>query len=277
MATSTLAKRVLTAGILIPIVVAAIIFLPTEYLAVCMAIIALLGGYEWSGLGGITAIPKKLVFVLAVAICLAGAYVLISYPWFTDWVFVLATIWWFAVTFVLFSFKQIDRAAPGIGLWRLLIGFVVLIPLWAALVLIHRSGESGPFIMLFLLVLIWIADSGAYFAGRRWGKIKLAPAISPKKTWEGVYGAVLGALICGVFLAWYQHDDAGSLWMVPVCIVTVLMSVVGDLFESILKRMMDMKDSGNLLPGHGGVLDRIDSLTAAAPVFVFGLQVTTGF
>ena len=132
-------------------------------------------------------------------------------------------------------------------------------------------------LLLFLLVLIWIADSGAYFAGSRWGKRKLAPAISPGKSWEGVYGALLGALLCGVLLAWYYQDSAGAVWLIPVCILTVIMSVVGDLFESVLKRKMGMKDSGTLLPGHGGVLDRIDSLTAAAPVFMLGLQLSIGF
>ncbi len=277
MATSTLAKRILTASILIPLVAAAILFLPTEYLAICLAIIALLGGYEWSSLGGVTTISAKIGFVLVLAACMAGTYWLISYPWVTFWIFVLAAIWWFAVTIVLFSYKQIERVGPGVGIGRLLICFIVLIPLWAALLVMHRSGEDGPLIMLFLLVMIWIADSGAYFAGHRWGKTKLAPIISPGKTREGVYGALFGALICGISLAWYEQDMAGAIWLIPVCIVTVIMSVVGDLFESALKRRMDVKDSGNLLPGHGGVLDRIDSLTAAAPVFLLGLQLTTGF
>jgi phosphatidate cytidylyltransferase len=145
-----------------------------------------------------------------------------------------------------------------------------------AILALHQNGEEGPLLLLFLLVLIWVADSGAYFAGHRWGKRKLAPVISPGKSWEGVYGALVGASLCGAVLAWYQQDEAGALWLIPVSVVTVAISVVGDLFESILKRRMDMKDSGNLLPGHGGMLDRIDSLTAAAPVFALGLQLTIG-
>jgi len=276
MAMSTLAKRVITAGTLIPAVVAAILFLDTEYLAILLALIALMAGLEWTGLAGVNSAPAKILFLLLLAICLAGTYELLSYPWFTDWVFLLAAIWWFGVTIVLFRYKHIDRSAPGVGVGRLLICFIALIPMWAALLLMHRSGDNGPLIMLFSLVLIWIADSGAYFAGHRWGKTKLAPVISPGKSWEGVYGALVGAFICGVLLAWYQQDMPGSIWLIPVCVVTVLMSVVGDLFESTLKRKMDMKDSGSILPGHGGVLDRIDSLTAAAPIFAFGLQLTTG-
>ncbi len=277
MATSTLAKRILTAGILIPGVIAAILLLETEYLAVCLAVIALLAGLEWTSLAGITSASYKILFMLIFALSLAGTYELIAYSWFTDWLFIIASIWWFAATFILFSYKQIKKAGAGIGVGRLLLCFIVINPLWAALLVMHQHGDDGPQVMLFLLVLIWIADSGAYFAGHRWGKTKLAPVISPGKSWEGVYGALVGALVCGVSLAWYQQDVPGSLWLIPLCVLTVLMSVVGDLYESSLKRSMDMKDSGNLLPGHGGVLDRIDSLTAAAPVFLFGLQVAVGF
>ncbi len=126
--------------------------------------------------------------------------------------------------------------------------------------------------MLFLLVLIWIADSGAYFAGRRWGRVKLAPAVSPGKTREGVYGALAGAMLCALALAWMRPEIGAALVTIPLCLLTCLVSVAGDLFESLIKRQAGVKDSGTLLPGHGGVLDRIDSLTAAAPVFVFGLM-----
>jgi phosphatidate cytidylyltransferase len=273
---STLAKRVITAGILIPIVVTAILFLETEQLAIGIAAIALLAGLEWTALVGINNATGKALFLTLLAASLYGTYGLISYAWFTDWIFVFAAVWWLGITITLFSYEQIDRAAQGVGVLQALICFVVLIPLWVALLVMHNSGEDGPLIVLFLLVLIWVADSGAYFSGLRWGKTKLAPVISPKKTWEGVYGALFGALICGDLLMWYQQSEAGALWLMLVCVVTVSMSIVGDLFESVLKRRMDMKDSGNLLPGHGGVLDRIDSLIAAAPVFTLGLQLTTG-
>ncbi len=274
---STLAKRVITAGILIPIVVLAILFLKTEQLAIGIAAIALLAGLEWAALAGINNYTGKIVFLTALAAALYWSYGLISYAWFTDWVLVFAAIWWLIITLVLFSYKQINKAASGVGVLTALICYLVLIPLWVALLLVHGGGDDGPFIVLFLLVLIWIADSAAYFSGMRWGKRKLAPVISPKKTWEGVYGALFGALVCGALLAWYQQSETDAfLWLLPVCIITVAMSIVGDLFESVLKRRMDMKDSGNLLPGHGGVLDRIDSLIAAAPVFALGLQLTTG-
>lgn len=273
---STLVKRVLTAGILIPSVIAAVLFLPPIYLALCFAVIALLAGWEWTNLSGISSNSSKVVFILVLAVGLWGTHELLPQAWIMDWFFQISAVWWFAVTFALTRYTRIEPASPGPDLLRIVMGFVVIIPLWASLVVLHGSGEDGPLTVLFLLILIWVADSGAYFAGRRWGKRKLAPVISPGKTWEGIYGAVGGALICGILLAWYRSDVEGALWLVPVCVLTVLMSVVGDLFESLLKRRVAMKDSGNLLPGHGGVLDRIDSLTAAAPIFLLGLQFTTG-
>ncbi len=276
MGASTLVKRVATAGILIPSVIAAVLLLPTTYLALGLALVAVLGGWEWTNLSGISGFNPKLLFILVLALGLWGTYGLLGQVWFVEWFLYISLPWWFGVTFALTRYRRVEPATSGIDLLRTAMGFVVLIPLWASLVVLHGSGEDGPQIVLFLMILIWVADSGAYFAGRRWGKNKLAPVISPGKTWEGVYGAVAGALICGVLLAWYRSEVDGALLLVPVCVLTVLMSVVGDLFESLLKRRVDMKDSGNLLPGHGGVLDRIDSLTAAAPIFLLGLQFTTG-
>jgi phosphatidate cytidylyltransferase len=146
---------------------------------------------------------------------------------------------------------------------------VILVALWVALM--GLRGDFGPGYVLFLLLLIWVADIGAYFAGRHWGQRKLAPVISPGKTWEGVWGAtaaalafaLLGAAVLGIGTRWP--------WFVAICMVTVGFSIIGDLFESMIKRQRGVKDSGSLLPGHGGVLDRIDSLTAAAPVFLLGL------
>jgi len=146
----------------------------------------------------------------------------------------------------------------------------VLVPAWASLVVIHGVDPQGPRLLLFLMVLIWVADSFAYFAGRRWGRTKLAPVISPGKTREGVYGALAGAVLCGGGLVWLM-PQGNPLLLILFCLLIVLVSVVGDLFESLMKRQAGVKDSGSLLPGHGGMLDRIDSLTAAAPLFLLGL------
>jgi len=148
---------------------------------------------------------------------------------------------------------------------------MVLFPPWFSLLAIHRLPEDGPLLVLFIMVLIWVADTGAYFSGRRFGRVKLAPHISPGKTREGVYGALLGAVLCGLLLYQLRPQTGALALLILFCLLLALVSVVGDLFESLLKRQAGLKDSGQLLPGHGGMLDRIDSLTAAAPVYLLGL------
>jgi phosphatidate cytidylyltransferase len=148
----------------------------------------------------------------------------------------------------------------------------VLLGPWLALVHLHAAAPRGPELVLFLLLLIWTADVAAFFAGRRWGQAKLTPAVSPGKTRVGVYGALLGAALAALALAWWLRlVPALTAAAVAICVATAFVSVVGDLFESLVKRRRGVKDSGRLLPGHGGILDRIDSLTAAAPMFTLGI------
>ncbi|HIE53868.1 MAG TPA: phosphatidate cytidylyltransferase, partial [Chromatiaceae bacterium] len=156
---------------------------------------------------------------------------------------------------------------------RLLAGMLFLAGPWLALARLHAVPEVGPGLMMFLLVLVWIADSAAYFSGRALGRHKLAPAISPGKTVEGALGALASAVIPAAFLVWAGWVQAPAWMLVLLCIFTVGVSIGGDLWESVLKRERGVKDSGNLLPGHGGVLDRIDSQIAASPFFVAGLVV----
>ncbi|MGB4876542.1 MAG: phosphatidate cytidylyltransferase, partial [Candidatus Competibacter sp.] len=140
---------------------------------------------------------------------------------------------------------------------------------WAALMALRA--DYGPRSVVFLLLLVWAADIGAYFAGRRWGRRKLAPAISPGKTWEGALGGGLATLVLALVGAAFLKVGASGFGFVAVCLITMGFSIAGDLFESMMKRQSGLKDSGSLLPGHGGVLDRVDSLSAAAPVFLLGL------
>jgi phosphatidate cytidylyltransferase len=151
---------------------------------------------------------------------------------------------------------------------KILMGFLVLIPCWAALNYL-RSLHDGIYTLLFLFALIWGADSAAYFVGRKWGKHKLAPQVSPGKSWQGLCGALVCALFIAAIAGWLSETPIQLWWRgAVIAVVTVLFSVMGDLFESMIKRQAGVKDSGQLLPGHGGLLDRIDSLTAAAPIFV---------
>ncbi len=267
-----LAQRVLTAALLVPLVVGGVLYLSTFWVALFFAAVIMLAALEWARLAKISAPLWKGLFLLLTAAALGVAALMISNPVFNYWLLATASVGWLFGAVFLFKIKKIERMpSKPHPLWAAA-GLLVLLPCWTALVALHRQGEDGPVLMLFVLVLIWVSDSSAYFAGRRWGQVKLAPVISPGKTREGVYGALAGAAICGVALAWIKPDIGGVLVAVPLCLLTCLASVEGDLFESFAKRQADVKDSGNLLPGHGGVLDRIDSVTAAAPIFMFGLM-----
>ena len=270
-----LLQRLITALILIPLVIAGVLYLPTTSLAAIFALIVLLAAREWTSLAGLEQFTHKFVFFAAVTAGIAGSYWLIQRVEMAWLLFAASTLWWIVTTIILIRYRP-QQPLFGGALTKSLLGVFVLVPAWAALVMIHGYGEKGPMLLLFSLTLTWVADSGAYFAGRRWGRVKLAPAISPGKTREGVYGALAGSVLWGLLLAWYAPELGPLPILVIFCLLVCVISVIGDLFESLLKRQAGIKDSGNLLPGHGGVLDRIDSMTAVAPVFAFGLLLLGG-
>jgi phosphatidate cytidylyltransferase len=171
-------------------------------------------------------------------------------------------VWWFAA--LIWAFFYPTPITRPVG-W--ICGALVLVPAYVALVSLY---SLRPSVLLFALVIIWAADIGAYFAGKSFGRIKLAPRISPGKTWEGVIGGLAAVVLVGVAvrLYWLEIDVAV---IIPFCLAVATLSVVGDLTVSMFKRSAGLKDSGRVFPGHGGVLDRIDSVTAAAPLFALGI------
>jgi phosphatidate cytidylyltransferase len=176
----------------------------------------------------------------------------------------ISAAFWILVVPLWFRFKW---TLAGNDFFGYLLGALVILPTWAAMVALHAV---GTWLLLAAMALVWVADISAYFAGRAFGKHKLAPTISPGKTWEGVAGAVVGVLIYGGAVLTFS-PLAGKLPLAqPVLILLLVLltavSVMGDLFESLLKRQAGIKDSSNLLPGHGGVLDRIDALTSTLPL-----------
>lgn len=264
-----LLTRVLTALVLMPLMLAAIFLLPAPLFALVMAFMVVLGAWEWSDLVAFK--RGRLPYVLFVALALLALYrlpqALVPMLW-------LSAAWW------LLAFVLIRYYPRGLPLWqsrpvRALMGLLVLLPMWLALLQL-RAHDLGPWLVLLLMLFVWSADIGAYFSGRRWGNAKLAPNVSPGKTWAGVIGAVVAALLLALlsgswFADQYQWNPASWLLWGVGTVLWVWVSVVGDLFESMLKRFRGIKDSSQLLPGHGGVLDRIDSLTAAAPLFLLWL------
>ena len=262
-----LKQRVITASVLALIALWVVLKLPAAGFGAALLAVVLLGAWEWADLAGLTQPRGRLLYgglVLALILAiwpLVGRPTVVAglmIPVFAAWCGVLVWLWRYAGQ----PERQDRPLMVGVA------GVVALAAAWLALMGL-RDG-LGPAYVLFLLMLIWVADIGAYFAGRRWGRRKLALAISPGKTWEGVWGAMVAALVFALIGAVVL--DVGSRWagFVAVCLATVGFSIVGDLFESMMKRQRGVKDSGSLLPGHGGVLDRLDSLIAAAPVFLLG-------
>lgn len=278
-----LRDRLLTAAVLIPFIVWTVLVLPTRLFAAVYAFVVVLGAWEWAGLMGIFSRYGRVGYVVLLTTILVACVWLISFPAGMYLVLVVSAVWWIVALFLIRQFGAESGAdatnsmQPGLRhfhpKWLLgILGILVLVPPWLSLIVIHGSALSGGPLVLMFLVLIWGADSGAYFAGRQWGKSRLAPLVSPGKTWEGVYGALaIAALVSIASGFWLELEWQMQVTLVLLSFVTVLFSIVGDLFESMVKRLAGVKDSGQLIPGHGGVLDRIDSITAAAPVFALGL------
>jgi len=258
--------RILSSLVLIPLVVWAIIAWPLPALAIFLGVFTLAGGWEWTRLAGIQSGLARGGYLAL----LAGSAIYIwFYPQWVRPLLAVAASFWTWVLIELVSYRSVTGGflATFPGKW--LGGFLVLLPAWIA-PLALRQFPQGEWFLLYLMALVWGADTGAYAAGHRFGRHKLATNISPGKTWEGVGGGLLVVLILSLLtgvLGWKFHGIELAIWIL-LALLTGLISVVGDLYESRIKRAAGVKDSGVLIPGHGGVLDRIDAFTAAAPVFV---------
>lgn len=263
-----LKQRVITALVLTAGIFACVLLLPTPWLAFVFALVTLLAAWEWADLISLPGMAWKIMYVVLVAVQLVAVWAWVR-PEYAHAVFLVAVLWWAGVVVMLAAYEPGWLTTAWLQ-WLLgLSGFVVLAPAWLSLALLH---EHHPAMLVFLLVLVGVSDIAAYFAGRRFGKRKLAPSLSPGKSREGLWSALLASLVLtvpGMYLL--GLDKALWIYFVFLSLLTVLVAVVGDLYESLLKRRAGVKDSGTILPGHGGVLDRIDSLTAAAPGFMFGI------
>jgi phosphatidate cytidylyltransferase len=273
-----LLTRVLTAAAIMPVVLGMLFLAPPAWWALFMLVIALLACWEWSRMCGLTAVGQGTYLAASGAI---GAFLWLLYLRVVPGNFaamaltgfIIATVFW--VGGVPLWLAQRLRPSPSTCAAA---GWIVAWPAWLAFVVLR---DTSPWLLLAVAALVWVADIAAYFAGKRFGRHKLAPAVSPGKTWEGVAGALVGVMIYGAALAWIANvhatpitslfDDGAAVPVVLAMLALTGVSVVGDLFESWMKRGAGLKDSSHLLPGHGGILDRIDALTSTLPVAALAL------
>ena len=260
----SLRKRVLTAVVLAAALLVILLWLPPWATVVAVTAMLLAGAWEWSGFLRLSTAARRLLYVALVALLLPLAWIVSADTANRDLILVAAVLWWLtALLWIAFAPRRVTPWAAGVA------GILALVPAWLALVWLRYAPPPHGQWVLFALILVWVADIGAFFFGRRYGRVRLAPEVSPGKTWEGVFGGMaLSALVALGGSAWFHVPLAVFM---PLCLATVAFSVVGDLTESLLKRFAGMKDSGTVFPGHGGVMDRVDSLTAAAPVLLLGL------
>jgi phosphatidate cytidylyltransferase len=262
-----LKTRVITGCILGVLLLSGLFLLPPRWTVLAFGAVFTLGAWEWAGFGGLRAPFARGLYTLALAVVLLGAWL-----WSGDRsnliiLFALAAAWW-VVAFLWLAWAP-ARHQPAL---TVLCGLPVLVPAFVALGRMQISTQGfarGPVIVLWLVLMVCAADIGAYFAGRRFGRHKLAPRVSPGKTWEGAAGG-LGAV---ALVSWVGacHFDLPVLPVIAFGAAIAVFSIIGDLTESMYKRAAGLKDSGGILPGHGGLLDRLDSVTAAAPLYALGL------
>lgn len=273
-------QRIITALFLAPLAIAGIFLLPLKFFMLFTAAIFLLGSKEWGSFvnpkGSSSSILYIFGFVLAITLMLLPVDLLWNVKGINPIIengLIVAAIWWFISFLLVSSYPKSASFWAGNKTIKALFGLLTLIPFfWSMVVLrsvnIHHDFYYGSALLMFVFCLVWAADTGAYFCGKRFGKHKLAPNVSPGKTIEGFIGGVVSSMIVafvGSVLLDIPSEKMGLFFM--AAIITTVVSALGDLSESIFKREANLKDSGNLLPGHGGILDRIDSLTAAVPIF----------
>ena len=261
-----LRKRISTAIVLGASFLAIVLLLPGVATLIVLTLLILAGAWEWSAFLKLRSAGARALYVALIAAMLWLVWLATASPEGREIVLAATVVWWvIALVWIAFAPQRVTPLLAGLA------GLLALVPAWLALVRLRFDLTNGAQWMLFTFLLVIAADIGAFFAGRQFGRLRLAPAVSPGKTWEGVLGGVAGGgilALCGS--AWF---GVPAYAFVPLCLAVVGFSIIGDLTESLLKRFAGLKDSGTLFPGHGGVMDRIDSVTGAAPVLLFGLTV----
>ena len=273
-------QRIITALILAPLVILGIFQLPLIGFIIALTAITLLGFWEWTQFTHnrsrlVALIPALIITGLSFFVIPSDPESLNQFSTSHYAILAFGSMWWIIASGLVVTYPKSTCCWQNNNLLRHMFGFLTLLPfLWAVIFLRATDITVDPYhgakLVLYVCFLVWAADSGAYFAGKSLGKHKMAPKVSPNKTIEGLIGGLFAALLVGYFFAdWFNIHFSSTVNMIVITSVTVVISVLGDLAESMFKRVSGIKDSSNIIPGHGGILDRIDSLTAAFPVFAF--------
>jgi phosphatidate cytidylyltransferase len=273
--------RLLAALIMAPVAIAAILLLSTPWIVALAAVVFLAGLWEWFELAEIEdTLARTVLLVAHLALMVAIVWASRSASGYSYVLFQLASVigvvWWLLALLWLRHYEFASNHETWARFFKLAAGALAVIPAWCALAWIHATEPNGHVWLFTALAIVWAADSAAYFVGRHFGGTlfkgrKLAPRVSPNKTIEGLAGGVLGGVLVGIAGSLLAGANGAQVPLVAlVALAATLASVVGDLYESLLKRHAGVKDSGHLIPGHGGILDRIDGVVAALPVFALG-------
>jgi phosphatidate cytidylyltransferase len=256
--------RIVTALLLAAVLGGVLLYGPPLAVRALFGLLVVAGAWEWGAFVGARGRTGRLVYALLVAALAVAARACFADSAGFGTLMGIAVIWWFiALAWLAFAPQVVNHWSAAFA------GIMALAPTWVALTRIAEYWPRGTQWALFIVIIAYAADTGAFFAGRAFGRVKLAPVVSPGKTWEGVIGGIVLAGIVAAGASQWFGLPVGSF--VPLCLVAAAFSVVGDLNESMLKRASGLKDSGRVFPGHGGVLDRIDSVMAATPVMSVGL------
>ena len=259
-----LKQRVFTAIVALSVLAVVMFVVPAIVARIVITLLLLGAAWEWSGFIFSKEYKRRFVYVLFIAALMAVIFFELPDAVLVDLVLNVALGWWLAALAWMFFFPT-----PISNPVAWICGALVIVPAWLAIDLLYLK---RPELLLFALLIVWVADIGAYFVGKGFGRVKLAPQISPGKTWEGVLGGLSAVMVLAAVGSQALEIDIAVL--VPFCLAVAMLSIVGDLTVSMFKRNAGVKDSGSLFPGHGGVLDRIDSVTAAAPLFAVALSWT---
>ncbi len=250
---TVLKQRVVTSILLIPPILGGILFSPNWLVAIGFGVVMGLGAWEWAFLAGWVKDQERRLYVLFLSVILVALYWFLPPPWehqaMVGYSIISLSLWGIFI-YWLIGYERGGVGMPPIEALPHIVGFLVLVPTWIALVILHGSSERGPYLLVVLLLLVWTADIAAFFVGRRWGQRRLAARVSPGKTWVGVVGGLVGSMaVAGLASLPVPMGLSKRSLFLGICLVTVIFSILGDLFESLLKRRAGVKDSGALIPG----------------------------